>query len=60
MDKVLHGEVSILISFNVKAFTQLNGLQMLMNSNAFQSSRVSCVIRTNFNLEFIKDKSFIM
>ena len=55
MDKVLPGEIFILISFTVKAFTQVNSMQMCMNSNTFpSSSRVNCVIRINFNLDAVR------
>ena len=52
VDKVLQGEIFILIGFNVKAFTQVNPQQMWMNSNTFPSSScVNCAFRINFNLD---------
>ena len=51
MDKVLLGEIFILISFDGKAFTQVNLQEMWMNSNMFPSStRLNCVILINLNL----------
>ena len=50
MDKILPGEIVILINFNVKALTQVNSQQIWMNFNTFpNSSSVNCVIRINFN-----------
>ena len=59
MDKVLPGEIFILTSFNVKALTQVNSQQMLMNFNGFpNSSQVNCVIRINFSSDEVhKDGS---
>ena len=52
--KVSPGEVFILMSFNVKAFTQVNQQQMWMNFNTFlSSSHVNCVIRINFKLNAV-------
>ena len=54
MDKVLPGEIFILISFNVKAFTQVNSQQMWVNFDTFpNSSRANCVIPVNFNLDTV-------
>ena len=50
MDKVLPGEIFILINFNVKARTQVNSQQIKMNFDTFPNSpRVNCVIRINLN-----------
>ena len=44
MDKVLPGEIFILISFKVKALAQVNSQQIWMNFNTFPDScRVNCV-----------------
>ena len=56
MDKVLPGEISILISFIVKAgvnaLTQVNSQQMWVNSNTFPSSScVNCMIQSFKNDE---------
>ena len=52
MDKVLPGEMFTLINFNVKAL--VNQQQIWRNSNTFSnSSRVNCVIRTNFNSDAV-------
>ena len=49
MDKVLPGEIFILISF-----TQVNSQQIWMNfSTLHNSSRVNCVIRINFNSDAV-------
>ena len=54
MDKVLSGKIYILISLDVKAFTQVNSQQMYINFNTFSSfSRVNCVTRINFNLDAV-------
>ena len=54
MDKVLPGEIFILINFNAKALTQVNSQQIWMNFNTFpNSSRVNCVIRINFNSDAV-------
>ena len=54
MDKVLPGEIFILINFNVKALTQVNSQQIWMNFSTFpNSSRVNCVIRINFNSDAV-------
>ena len=46
MDKVLHSGIFILISFDIKAFTQVNSQQIWMNFNTFPNpTRISCVIR---------------
>ena len=50
VDKVLPGNIFILISFKEKAFTQINSQQM----NTFRfSSRVDCAIQINFNLDAV-------
>ena len=54
MDKVLLGEIFILVNFNVKALTQVNSQQIWMNFDTFPtSSRVNCVIRINFNSDAV-------
>ena len=54
MDKVLPGDIFILVNHNVKAFTQVNSQQMWMNYNTFpSSSHVNCVIRISFNLDAV-------
>ena len=54
MDKVLPGNIFILIRFKEKVFTQINFQQM----NTFTiSSRVDCAIQINFNLQLTKDGS---
>ena len=51
VDKVLPSKIFILISFNIKALTQVNSQHMQVNFNTFPSSfRVNCVIRINVNL----------
>ena len=60
MDKVLPGQICILIRFNVKTFEQVTSQQMWMHFNTFPSSSpVTCMIRINFLtwLQFIKDGS---
>ena len=48
MDKVLRGDTFIPISFNVKAFTQVNSQRMWMNLNTLpSSSHANCVIQIN-------------
>ena len=50
MDKVLPSETVILLSFNVKTFTQVDLPQIWMNFQTFSSSsRVNFVIGINFN-----------
>ena len=50
MDKVLPGNIFILISFKEKVFTQINSQQM----NTFRSSsRVDCAIEINFYLDAV-------
>ena len=50
MDKVLPGNIFILIRFKEKVFTQINLQQM----NTFTiSSRVDCAIQINFNLDAV-------
>ena len=54
MDKMLPGQIFILISFNVKDLTQvlINPQQIWMNFDTFpNSSPVNCVTR----IQFIKD-----
>ena len=54
MDKVLPGQIFILISFNVKDLTQVNSQQIWMNSDEFpNSSRVNCVTPINFNSDAV-------
>ena len=54
MDKVLLGEIFILVNFNVKALTQVNSQQIWMNFDTFpNSSRVNCVIRIDFNSDAV-------
>ena len=54
MDKVLLGQIFILISFKEKVFTHVNLQQMWMNFNTFSSfSRVDCAIQINFNLDAV-------
>ena len=44
----------ILITFNVKALTQVNSQQLWMNFNTFSSSsRLNCAIRVNYNLDTV-------
>ena len=50
VDKVLLGQIFILISFIVKALTQVNSQEIWMNFNTFpNSSDVNCVTRININ-----------
>ena len=50
VDKVLPGNIFILISFKEKVFTQINSQQM----NTFRSSsRADCAIQINFNLNAV-------
>ena len=50
VDKVLPGNIFILISFQEKIFTQINSQQM----NTFRiSSGVDCAIQINFNLDAV-------
>ena len=54
MDKVLPGQIFILIRFKEKDFTHVNSQQMWMNFNTFSSSsRVDCAIQINFNLDAV-------
>ena len=54
MDKVLLGEMSILIRFNVKALTQVNSLQIQMYFNTLPiSSRIKCLTWINSNLDVV-------
>ena len=54
MDKVLLGEIFILINFTVIALTQVNSQQIWMNFNTFPNScRVNCVTQINFNLDAV-------
>ena len=57
VDKVLPGEIFILINFNVKALTQVNSQQIWMNFNTFpNSSSVNCVMgQISTRMQFIKD-----
>ena len=51
---VLPGEIFILISFYVKALTQINSQQTWMNFNTFpNSSCVNCVTWINFNSDAV-------
>ena len=56
VDKVLPGNIFILISFKEKVFTQINSQQI----NTFKiSSRLDCAIQINFNLDAVdKEGSF--
>ena len=42
VDKILPREIFILISFNVKAFTQVNSQRLWMNFNTFPNSGKLC------------------
>ena len=54
MNKVFPGEFFILISFDVKAFTQVQSQQIWMNFNTFpSSSHVNFVTWINFNLDAV-------
>ena len=57
MDKVLPGQIFILVSFNVKDLTQVlvNPQQIWMNFDTFpNSSPVNCVTRINFNSDAVR------
>ena len=56
VDKVLPGQIFILISFHVKDLTQVqvNPQQIWMNFDTFpNSSPVNCVTWTNFNSDAV-------
>ena len=54
VDKVLPGNIFVIISFKETVFTHINSQQMWMNFNMFPtSSRVDCTIQINFNLDAV-------
>ena len=56
VDKVLLGQIFILISFIVKALARVNSQEIWMNFNTFpNSSHVSCVTRININSDSVHE-----